>query len=879
MENRTFLNKKEYQKTSLNYEALRSLGITGIQRYSGSTWTDYNYHDPGITILEAFCYSLTDLAYRTNFEIPKLFQVRPNDPASAFASAERVMRHAPSTLIDIEEALVAVHKEASRVWVKYETSSTGIRNLVSVYVEPVDDLLEFERQTLSKAIREGFLKIRPLGIDIKEVVLLDPVLIGVAMSLHFHGAVLPETIVAGILADFHSLVHATPHKQKGTADDKSATQNNRHKRKLNELQRVSFESVLQATTEIREIGDFLIFKNSVQQFKEVVTCDVSEYFKFEYEAENIRITKNGIAYTLDVLLLKEQFQQCLAAQKESILEMTTKEASRSYAEAYFTSEELGAYFALQNDLPIAYGTTSNGTTQRQSDLAKTSRLQLKGFLLLIEQLMANHLSVLSGLNRVFNFDNNLLSFKIGAPTDVHDLDQLLEHPKAYIQRITDIFNQTYDYDHLFTDILDHMLLRFGETHQFNPSYLNDNEIRELKAKYLKSIVSLGYEKATAASYSRADWNEYQPSGLENRLYKFLGINRPLHRSLLKGLKEEGAVTKRRAKTKWANYELKPQNGLVITVLASLDSYKRDAVVFYLSKGQDTKILFEYGVHANCYKILDNVTLDNQKIEHVVLFTPPSYAIPVVVALCSDKDNAKALVEKAREKMVDFNKISQGFHMIEHIMLRPRTRSLFRFQINANDEVLLESTRSDEFNLQQQQLKEALVLGKRKERYSILSANNNKRFTVVLYDTKNSPMARIPKTFYSNVGAQAALEACLKVLQATKDTDLKSKVTKDESMAHQFPNEFNYDNELSFVLPEWTTTFNNNEAINTFKDMVVSYVPGHIKVNFYALSMTKMLAFEILLKRWVPFYVTHTDSVKLDARSLTIIQFLSKEFSL
>ena len=32
-----------------------------LQELCGETWTDYNLHDPGVSILEQLCYGLTDL--------------------------------------------------------------------------------------------------------------------------------------------------------------------------------------------------------------------------------------------------------------------------------------------------------------------------------------------------------------------------------------------------------------------------------------------------------------------------------------------------------------------------------------------------------------------------------------------------------------------------------------------------------------------------------------------------------------------------------------------------------------------------------------------------------------------------------------------------
>jgi hypothetical protein len=44
----------------LAYEALRARALDALQNLSGEQWTDYNYHDPGITLLDAFCFALTE---------------------------------------------------------------------------------------------------------------------------------------------------------------------------------------------------------------------------------------------------------------------------------------------------------------------------------------------------------------------------------------------------------------------------------------------------------------------------------------------------------------------------------------------------------------------------------------------------------------------------------------------------------------------------------------------------------------------------------------------------------------------------------------------------------------------------------------------------
>ncbi|WP_421825852.1 hypothetical protein [Larkinella sp.] len=64
-----------------DYAALREAGLAYIERYANANWTDYNTHDPGITLLELLCYAITDLSLRTSLDMKDLL-------ASSFGSGD-----------------------------------------------------------------------------------------------------------------------------------------------------------------------------------------------------------------------------------------------------------------------------------------------------------------------------------------------------------------------------------------------------------------------------------------------------------------------------------------------------------------------------------------------------------------------------------------------------------------------------------------------------------------------------------------------------------------------------------------------------------------------------------------------------------------------
>ena len=63
------IKRRKAGQSEVSFESLRSEAIKLIQQLSGHVWTDYNLHDPGITVLEQLLYAISDLIYRTEFAI------------------------------------------------------------------------------------------------------------------------------------------------------------------------------------------------------------------------------------------------------------------------------------------------------------------------------------------------------------------------------------------------------------------------------------------------------------------------------------------------------------------------------------------------------------------------------------------------------------------------------------------------------------------------------------------------------------------------------------------------------------------------------------------------------------------------------------------
>lgn len=177
-----------------DFDFLRQKGLEHIKAMSRKLWTDYNSHDPGITILEAICYAITDLGNRIQFPIADLLtapEERNGGFTGNFPAAKSILTTSAVSesdyrklMIDIEgvkNAFVHVNKnqiiyrhclkksEADRdePWGKlsyekdhsphYEKAgSFHLKGLYDIYFEPDHDiqLLDKESEERKNRIKE-----------------------------------------------------------------------------------------------------------------------------------------------------------------------------------------------------------------------------------------------------------------------------------------------------------------------------------------------------------------------------------------------------------------------------------------------------------------------------------------------------------------------------------------------------------------------------------------------------------------------------------------------------------------------------------------------------------------------------------------------------
>lgn len=123
MSEQAMIDRSNKLPPSEDFSFLTTEGIKLIENLSGRVWSDYNTHDPGITLLEIFCYVLTDLGYRTSFDIADLLATKEPSSKSRkdFYTATQILPCNPVTLNDFRK-LVIDTKGVRNAWIEISDS-------------------------------------------------------------------------------------------------------------------------------------------------------------------------------------------------------------------------------------------------------------------------------------------------------------------------------------------------------------------------------------------------------------------------------------------------------------------------------------------------------------------------------------------------------------------------------------------------------------------------------------------------------------------------------------------------------------------------------------------------------------------------------------
>lgn len=910
------LTTPDYPSKSMQYEFLRQMGVEWIQRVSGGKWTDYNYHDPGITFLEQLCYALTDLGYRTNFPIQDLLLCNSDgfdlEKNNLFIPAHKVFHSAPLNTLDYRQIIIQQIPNVKNAWIKsLEENQFGFKGIYNVLIQCDEEIGDNKVNDIKSQVDQLLMQNRSLCTDFQDIKILQKDILSISGHISLDSFVLGESVLAEVYHKIEKVInpgvsfheyeemiargYSTLDLFTGPAIYNGFIDTKELKGKTNEIYISEIKELIENIEGVIGVDQISVYKNGIKMFDDLISFGEDSYPSLEKNIQNyhtaseqLTFSRNNNQYEIDTVILSQLYDALTVASKTNFFK--PKQTESKDFESRFSKEEIEHYFSIQNELPSIYGLKGNELSSSVNSKRKAQAKQLKAYLTFFEQIMSNHLSQLTNLRNIFSISKEVdQSYFIQIPESIPELESILIDKKtgAYLEKLLQMTESTEKKFSRRNHIVDHLLSRFGEFFNTNllqklirssNDELSEEEMQKIvlskKIDFADEILSLGKNRIKSFNYQLPSWDHENISGLEKRLKLSLGLQYKNIRSLAAPIMDH--YQKRKPKEQWKVKEVQIIKGPKKKVIAKPnDAYTDDEISIYCPDHSFFKSLFIFGPKSKTYRIVP--TRVDKKIVYNLLYKLPNQEYPSIIYRSNKKADCEKKLEIIKERFRSFNNECEGMFIVEHVLLRPLVSTNYTTIIlDDKGEEFLKSYSSGPFEEQREVRDDLYVLGVNPENYSAQKTKGKKSYKVVLYDILNKPVFQSIKEYKTKEDAIGEVQNIIGFFKERKNqkADLKdlSSINIDVGNSHEFPIDFQYSNSLSFILPNWPFRFQNNEFLDYFKEQLDQFIPAHINYKIYLLDVDQLISFEETYMKWLKSKV-ESNNDDSDIMSMQLIQLL------
>ena len=944
-----------------NYKLLKAEGIDIVQQLSGDIWTDYNEHDPGVTILEQLCYALTELSYKANLDIVDLLCAKsenPLDPAdNAFFPAQDIFPTRPLTVTDYRRLLIdLLYPNVQNAWlVPLEKSYHGI-NMAGLY--QVKLLVQESSNATAEQVREAASQVlnqnRNLCEDFDSIQVLTSLKVAVKADIDLHPDAIGETVLARILFELGTTV--TPHVRFDSLEELIEDQelppdevfngpppkhgfvnkDDLDRSGLHTLQNCPQSSNLMSivrnidgVVEVRslEIGIYLEDGTAPDKYQVVKRFQKNdEVFSLIPEDEELRMGQllleedevapkgfttleedkdipDGYCPILDSSSILESglisffiddlpYEIDTDATSKNLSVLKAQQLSQYQSELKYdpplpTSDlqasDLEYYYSIQNHFPQVYGVGPYGPPAKSSRERKVYAKQLKAYLLMMEQHMANYLSQLTNFHRLFSLKDDIPQSYFQQIPEIPHREGVLGTVEA--QEDFEIgfekLNKEFDpVDKRRNVAMDHLLARFGE--EFLSETYNalnrkavsvdqrkfSEQLLQAKLKFMRNIEELSRDRGSGMDHSSPIYKSGEDSfgmkenvsTLKKRTTLFFNMSDYGHRSLAGIIKEDKdaevsvGASRKKDKRKAFTFNAKGRDILPDILIRGLD---RDNFSIEpaggKSKGYD--VVFRFAEE------------DSEEFEEWTVFNG------------ENEDECEMAILFLIRKLRNLNNRSEGFHLIEHQLLRPIAPLSEDVLLISKGKVLLQTAHPLTRDQEEEWIRKVQKQGKKAGNYDIeeekpASKGDPKQFRILLKDTDGTGLA-YKSGFVTKKSADKERKSIQEFLKETDESVLMRQISRDEIVPDGalITDDF-YSLTVSAVLPAWPARFRNNKIRSLFEQIIKMNAPAHIAVQCHWVGLEKMADFERIHNLWMTEKVKpEPDYQKLDRLSYCLLNLL------
>lgn len=543
-----------------SFEGLRSAGLKALQAAAGERWTDHNLHDPGITMLEAMCFALSDLGFRAGFPVADRLvdeRGRIDWAAHALHGPEEAFPCRPTTLDDLRRWVLDRAPGLDAVTV----DRVGPGRLVLVLDAPEGP----ERIRLERRVRGACRSRRALGeevVDLRFVQRRNCTLVG---ELEVGGARDPVDIVADLYetcaayvaaaVDFESCRDAVargltldqaldgPFTTHGIAQRQALAQ--AANTTLSLVRLAAAARAVEGVRELRWLG--LQPEGEAAVTTSLPWRDAARGWMLALRPPTdaaawagLRVHRRGLpveAHPDELARRCAELRAARIARRQGLgnLRQTCPPPVGRVRPA-------APAMPLHTLLPPIYAVGRQGLPGHASTLERARARQLQGYLALFDALLAHAAAQVDGLGALYNIrPDSAPSYRWGTLRDTQwpGLAELLDQaPETLVAEAHAVLDPAIERR---SRLLDSLLALHGHAWPQNTlrqfcDHLTPREreasLLALKLRYLRQVVPLSRDRAGGIDPSRRSWGvRHNIAGLQRLASLLLGFDDPRTRML------------------------------------------------------------------------------------------------------------------------------------------------------------------------------------------------------------------------------------------------------------------------------------------------------------------------------------------------------------
>jgi len=409
----------------LEFNKLRDEAIARIQHLSGKIWTDYNYSDPGVTILEQLCYALTELPYRALFDVPTLLSPRHGGRVPlkrhGLFPAWAMLPCAPVTAADLRRVVLDRVPWVANVWFEPQ-GADEVAGLYDIAVLPRRAHHGNADAHLAAQVARCFVGARPLCEDVRNVHILGRTACVVHADLEIDDDADAAKTLASAL--FALGMFLAPEPKRIDLDQKCALspatsdvfagppmrngfiETAELKPMPTTVTAAQLTAVLAATPGVLAVDSVWVDIGDGKRYKDHEPIRVPKNHVFDLATRDpamldaIVLRRNASRFRVDPAALFRQLRALWQKQRQ------TYPLPRQYAERYGAPAanwvDLAQYSSVQDQFPDVYGIGQGGPGPGASAARIAKAQQLRGYLMPFDQLLADAFAQLAFVPDLFS---------------------------------------------------------------------------------------------------------------------------------------------------------------------------------------------------------------------------------------------------------------------------------------------------------------------------------------------------------------------------------------------------------------------------------------------------------------------------------------------